>query len=116
MKLSNYNIYEKENGICYIANTITGAIIGLSERELDSLLDGNFQDFSEDEIDSFKNMGILLPAKIDEIALMRQAYNTCKYSFEKSTITIMPTLECNFNCPYCYENRVQGLYACIDSK
>ena len=71
MKLSNYNIYEKENGICYIANTITGAIIGLSERELDSLLDGNFQDFSEDEIDSFKNMGILLPAKIDEIALMR---------------------------------------------
>lgn len=108
MKLSNYNIYERENGICYIANTITGAIIGLSERELDSLLDGNFQDFSEDEIDSFKNMGILLPAKIDEIALMRQAYNTCKYSFEKSTITIMPTLECNFNCPYCYENRVQG--------
>ncbi len=104
MKASRYNIYDEEN-FSYIANTLTGAHIRTTKEELYKVKNGSLEDFSHEEIALLEQNGMIVDANLDEMQLVRNAYNFCKYTNRKSTITIAPSLACNFNCSYCYEDK-----------
>lgn len=103
-KVSRYNLYDAEKN-SYVANTLTGANIQLSREEMDRLKNERLEEFSEEELVILSESGIIVDSKLDEMQLLRNAYNACKYSNKKASITIALSLRCNFSCPYCYENK-----------
>lgn len=107
-KLSRFNIYEIWEGHDFVTNTLTGAIILLEKMKMESLRMQEFCVFDSMEFDTFLDNGIIVNKELDEIGLLRNTYNFCKYHSNEATITIAPTLECNFSCSYCYETRENG--------
>lgn len=103
MKVSQFNIYDENYE--YIANTLTGAKIEVSKEDIIRLREGKFKEFSIDEISILKEQGFIVDLELDELQLLRNAYNISKYNNKKVTITIAPSLNCNFNCAYCYEKK-----------
>lgn len=54
----------------------------------------------------FMNTGLVAPANQDEFELLKQSYLRSINKKDSLGILLAPTLACNFNCPYCYENRI----------
>lgn len=62
---------------------------------------------SEDElfISAMTNNGFLVEYDLDEFAALEVDEKIARYSSHAGkTLTIAPTLGCNMNCPYCFEN------------
>jgi len=51
---------------------------------------------------------MLLHSDIDELHYMRKLYKSRRFSRDSLGLTIAPTLDCNFACPYCYEDKRPG--------
>ncbi|WP_243454595.1 radical SAM/SPASM domain-containing protein [Desulfosporosinus fructosivorans] len=54
-------------------------------------------------IDGLKQGGYVLDDAVDELKILKFAYNSSKYNRMGLRLTIAPTLRCNFACNYCYE-------------
>lgn len=112
LKQSRYNIYFEKNGEGYIANTLTGAVVQIDADQADCVKGGKIELIKDEYVETLFDLGILVDGNLDEIALLRGAYNNKKYSREDAHFTICTTLECNFRCPYCYEKRYSGPMSC----
>ncbi len=89
-----------------IYNTFSKALIILNDFE--------FGKFERDQVDDaeiletmFEN-GILVGADDDEQAFLKYFHYKTKFENKNLFLTIAPTMDCNFACPYCYENRRKG--------
>ncbi len=49
--------------------------------------------------------GFLVADDIDELAPLRAGYRAFQTAADDLSLTILPTLACNFDCTYCYEGR-----------
>lgn len=103
LKKSMYNISVNLGDDYVIANTMTGAVIKVSSDEWDDYVNNNFHD------DFWKENGMVISDEIDEIDLLSKIYNEAKCDKASARVTICPTLDCNFACPYCYEKRKKGV-------
>lgn len=111
MKPSKYNYFFQINGQTILAyNSLTTALVELSAEEF-----GYLQDFFEDpqgdffetrELDQFKDqlieMGIIIPDDHDELEQIRAMRLALKQQDRYLGLTIVPTLNCNFRCGYCF--------------
>lgn len=106
-QLSKFNIYHEN--LCAVSNTMTGSVLELDEKELKSLKQAMFSEFDNEVMDVLRENGIIVETSCDEKKILRDAYFSCKYDTQNKekhmTVTIAPSLFCNFNCPYCYERR-----------
>lgn len=109
-KYSIYNIDTtiSENQIA-VWNSKTGAIVIFSKEEYNNILNSNFDDNSTSELRDLISQGILVHENIDEFnsvyfkSKQKQLQFTDRFSF-----VIAPTLNCNYNCFYCFENCVSS--------
>lgn len=109
MKQSIFNFffpYDKTPNSMIAYNTRTNALALIDESHYETLR--KFIDYGEkikdDEfVKSLYSVGYLIDDEIDELMLLR--YNMLKDRFNTQHIglTIAPTMNCNFRCPYCYE-------------
>lgn len=109
MKPSRYNhFFEIENNYSIAYNAFSNACAIIENRKLEEFFD--FIKYkSEIELSFLQNLqkgSFLIEDNIDELELVR--YNLYKSRFSTSTLnlTIIPTLDCNFNCVYCFEKKV----------
>jgi uncharacterized protein len=51
---------------------------------------------------------MLIPANVDELKMMDGVYSQRRFTPEVLGLTIAPTIDCNFACPYCYEDKRPG--------
>lgn len=107
LKHSKFNVMIMDNGINVLANTLTGAIVELTETEYE-IFQNDLSQLSEDDVTYLKDEGFLIEHYLDEIGLLRNAYIERKYLKDTVNIVIGITLECNFCCPYCFEKRCNG--------
>lgn len=105
---SKYNIISERKKIHYIANTLSGSLIRLDEPMYETLKSQNIDVLTEEQQILLYNNGMLIDSNVDESALIRAAYNAYCRGRKSVTIIICPTLECNFACPYCFEERQYG--------
>ena len=109
MKSSRYNIYHEDGDITFAANTMTGSCVLLDRKELQKLRKEDYSSFSESDLKELEKQGLIVEDWIDEVNLLRYAYNNSRYNLKSSVLTIAPTLECNFRCTYCYERSHRGV-------
>lgn len=107
-KFSEYNIISEKNGIWYVANTLSGALIRLDEQMYHDFINRNIDGLAIPERNVLIQNGILVDTDIKEKNLLRAAYSAYCRSRKSATVIICPTMECNFACPYCFEERQSG--------
>lgn len=113
MKESRYNILFEHNSENFAFNSFTTALNKVNSDFVNIL--NSIDKISEEEknkhkdlIDNMKREGYLVDKDFDEFKAL-QFYNMSKkFSSETLSLTIVPTLSCNFACPYCYENVKKG--------
>lgn len=53
--------------------------------------------------------GFAVEDHVDEVAAVAQVFNGARQSRYSPHLTVAPTLDCNFGCPYCFESHIKGV-------
>jgi len=114
MKKSKYNFFFDYSDDKVLAfNAFTKALAVLSKNEyklISNIINNSNKNKSKSKkekelINKLKNGGFLINNKDDEINDIKLASRMARFNTSYFGLTIAPTLNCNFNCPYCYEER-----------
>lgn len=106
-KFSNYNIeYVNDDGIL-IYNTLSSGVLSLNKEyysEYEKLK--KYGECREDLFNELCKGGILVNEDLNESSMLNILSKEERFSRKNLSLTIAPTLACNFKCPYCYEKGV----------
>lgn len=113
MKLSRYNILRQYDDATIFFNAVTCALAVVDEdflRVLDDVKNNSFDEKNYDAqlIADMKASGCLVEDDVDELERLEFYRNLDKYDMMSLSLTIAPTLDCNFRCKYCYETHPKG--------
>lgn len=100
----NYE-YKRSKDEFVLYNTFSKGIVVLNDEEHKRY---ESDSFDEETFSVLKDNGILVENDFDEIAFLKYFHYKTKFANNVLYLTIAPTLDCNFGCPYCYENRRHG--------
>jgi len=106
VRLGKYVIFIKQNDKIYSYNALNNGLCELKpeiyekilRREFDTLKIENFEVFNE----LYKTFYIV-PKNFSEENYIKMLNWEAKFSKDAISLTIAPTLDCNFNCFYCYQ-------------
>jgi uncharacterized protein len=107
MKYSNYNTWIDRPDCAYVYNTASGGLLRLDK---DSI--GHIAAFVERRADHGLTNGLLaelirgrflVQDGHDELAELQDKYERGRQDAHNLHMTIVPSLGCNFDCPYCFE-------------
>lgn len=109
MKASQYNIVveEKEKGMHILFNTLYGSVLvfdGFEYSKITPLLENDRHSYDMDsEITSLLvKMKYLIEDDVDEIRIIADRKRAGVEDGNMMDLIVMPTLDCNFACSYCY--------------
>lgn len=106
MQKSKYNyIYKRSDDEFIVYNTYSKALLTLDKNEYEDYISDNY---SDEMMKCFAENGILVEDSFDELHFLKYMHYQAKFSKHNLNLTIAPTMDCNFDCPYCYENRRPG--------
>ncbi len=111
MKASKYNIIIKHNGKTLAFNSFTTSLAEVDSdflRLLENIHNLNVNNLSEKDnelLEQMKKGHFVIDEEIDELDLLKVCSFTSKFRDRHFALTMAPTLQCNFDCPYCYQNR-----------
>ena len=120
-KSSLFNTFGVINDKYIIANTFTGAIIIVDSNGFHAahLLFEN-PNFTEDHkneklVKFLLENGYIIKKEVDEFDLLEKRFQKSRIGENILGIAIAVTLDCNFNCCYCYENK-KSIYFLPDTQ
>ncbi|MBQ3067602.1 MAG: SPASM domain-containing protein [Oscillospiraceae bacterium] len=115
MKASKYNIVFDYKGKKLAFNGLSAAFAEIDDNFI-RLLD-NIKNIKEDELsekdkdllEDMKRGSFVLDDDTNELNIIKLNSYLGKFRPSVLGLTIAPTLQCNFACPYCYEQRQTGM-------
>ena len=112
MKPSRYNyFFEADDGVTLAFNSASGALAEIEKEHLPQIQnllkrpDQATNDTDKEFLDGLVSGGYLVGDAIDEAAVLQAQANSYRHSAATLSITIAPTLACNFSCDYCFEGQ-----------
>lgn len=117
MKASFYNFlvpHTEFPGKFILFNGFNKALFILDEAEklqVEQLLEN--PDYSSGNLELRKTLienGLIIEDDQNELNMVRHKYLKSLYDNTQMALTILPTLECNFACTYCYQNHSRDQY------
>lgn len=111
-KKSKFNLVYNNNDNNIIFNTITGALIVLSNREYqryNAIIDNKILNIEDELFFALYTEKFIIDSEFNELDKLRYDINSNRFSQDVLDITIAPTMACNFKCPYCYEQKGRTL-------
>lgn len=112
MKPSIYNVFKQFKEGYFIYNTSTAILVKIEKEDYEVLQNKQFitkSDLSSENIyRKLTENKFILDKNINELKELEDNYFLSKNDNSILTITIAPTLNCNFRCHYCYEARESG--------
>ncbi len=111
MKESNYNfIFEKEDQSALFYNTRMGSLATVEpekKKQYDAYVK-NGSELDQDFLSKLKYCGFLVEDEFDEKLDIKMRLLSSRYDTSVLSLTITPTMVCNFRCVYCFENGHYG--------
>ncbi|WP_437834224.1 TIGR04463 family radical SAM/SPASM RiPP maturase [Sorangium sp. So ce1153] len=90
-------------------NGMSGAFAVWEAEELaayERIRDGDRQDaISPAVVSALEHGGFILRDDIDELSVLKTQYDAHRYRKDVLTLTVAPTLACNFGCDYCFQGQ-----------
>lgn len=109
MKLSRYLYFVEWNHFYFGVNLMTGCKVFLREKEYRHLHEMATAAIPVDLLENLKEGHFLIADDVDEFEVLKLRHNISVYVDDyKYRMTIMPTLDCNLNCWYCYEKHIDS--------
>ena len=109
MKESKYNFSFRDGESVILYNARTNALATLNSGDYKCLKlcvsDKTFQ-MDEDLKESLVYGGYLIDDDMNELDFIKHGILASRFSSKVMNLTIAPTSNCNFRCPYCYEKEV----------
>jgi len=105
-KPSRYNIVIPLTGGRALAfNTVTSALAVWSDIDVQNYerLQREDVNIRSPELRDFVAAGYLVPRDMDEVADQEERYNNVRFDPARLTMTVAPTMACNFGCDYCFQ-------------
>lgn len=113
MKQSRYNVWLERNDFHFVFNGLSGALLRLDEAEFigfQEYLNGdNEVHCSYETLEKLATARVFIPDDADELALLEKRYSLSRESMDHFALTIVTSLGCNFDCPYCFEDKHPSL-------
>lgn len=111
MKASKYNIYIEEAKCVVCYNTISDAFLLVSKSDFELLLKNDFYSLEKKSNSVYAAMeknGFVIADEVDEFENLKKEYIEEIFNSSSYELTILPTLDCNLRCWYCYEKHKIG--------
>lgn len=110
MKPSRYNLIFDHNGKKLAFNTSSCALAEVDKSFLNVLNHCKDLDFYNDSelIKNMKEGSYIVEDDCDELEQLKMLNYIGKFNSKDLSLVIAPTLNCNFACPYCFENSQKG--------
>lgn len=104
-KPSNFNLFRENNNNLIIYNSLSGGVL-----ELNGELRKEYENFllyknklSDELLENLIKGRMIVDEDDDERDLINAMSKLSRFSNQALGLTIAPTMNCNFACPYCYE-------------
>lgn len=118
MKESMYNYVVKhteEEGSYILFNGLTKALLILDENEkimAEKILSDPNNTAGIDEMlrESLIRNEFIIRDTVNELNIIKYRYLNLVYNKNELSLTVLPTLQCNFNCVYCYQKISREVY------
>ena len=111
MKYSDYNILTEEEGKYILYNSVTKASIRIDEEFKNNYLSNDAINLlSSNDYDFLVKNGFIVRKDKDELKELEYMFNTSFFRTDVLNVALVPSLKCNFSCPYCFEKVVQDKY------
>lgn len=112
MKASKYNLFVIENDNYYIFNQLTGSLTQVDEQLFTTLKENKWPDV-ENEIppelkDELLTSHFICENDLTEENIVLKINRELRYGNHYARITVLPTINCNFKCWYCYESHKES--------
>lgn len=111
MRTSNYNIFINSDRGVLVFNALTDSYVFVNDDEAKFLKTREFISsgiFESERIKRFQDTGILVKDDFNELAYLKHIYSKEMHESDVFDLTILPTLDCNVRCWYCFENKNVG--------
>lgn len=111
VKPSKYNFIIQHQGKTLIYNTLNSSLVEINPL-LTSLLEqerievDRFAPFAQGFLREMAKNGFIIDDEIDEIKILKNIFNKARYRSNILELVIAPTMACNFNCSYCFEQGI----------
>lgn len=108
MKYSRYNFFMKaSDGKILAFNALTGAFVRMDRREHRILAAFKTAEHSVSGklLRELTASGLVVDDNVDEVRYLRVRNRIARYQSNVAGLTIAPTLDCNFQCTYCFQDR-----------
>lgn len=107
MRMSKYSILIEKlsDETVLLFHSQNNTLLRIKESSYISLVKGVDIDFEED-LEDLKKYGFIVQDSMDEVSVYMDKRNRKSQDFNPSVVklTILPTMQCNLKCIYCYEN------------
>ncbi len=107
MKISKFNVIKTCNNSTFIYNTLTTGFVKMETKQWFSVYEnikkkGNVIENKVCAI--LQNAGILVDDDYNELNVYKYKYYSSMFQNSSLILSIAPTMKCNFNCFYCFED------------
>lgn len=108
-KISKYTLFHEVEGNIYLYHQVSGALLSIDAELRDTLKNGRTDLLPPDISDRLKDNSFLVDTETNESTFICYANIKKRYNSRFMRVTVMPTLNCNFRCWYCYEQHKHSL-------
>ena len=115
MKSSRYNIFFEQDKKQFAFNGLTCALAQINDdfinliESVDNLNQDNLKEDDKSLLEDMVRGGFVVEDYFDEMNFLKYKSYRSKFGDKGLSLTIAPTLYCNFACPYCYESPQNGI-------
>lgn len=110
---SRYTYFFKSKDKHFLYNSLSNSLaeLGQEDYELLNKMKDNHLSLTDKELEKqLRKLKVIVDNDKDEINKIKYLNLLNRNENRKLILTINPTLACNFNCPYCFENEHSNIY------
>jgi uncharacterized protein len=110
MKLSRYNVWIEDPDVhAAVFNGLSGRLVLLGPGEAAAVRRfaemGEIGDLTVERLETLIRSYVLIADEVDELDIINARYTGARYDSSAVGLTLVTSLGCNFDCPYCYESK-----------